>query len=254
MSESETWRVVLVGGDVQEVLVEGIGTQYRATLSDGARAWGMTPLAAIAAVVIAPVRETLAPGVSSRAQLLAERYEASARCADALADYAAVSEYLGGIVRAWERASDDDRRMADTFVSGLRREIEEARDSGRGAWWEVCRGGDPAPLRTNLAAVTAQRDRAVESVARLRRDVEHEMVRRDIAEAERDEAQVQRDEAREALATARREGAEDMRAAAVRLLDACGSPRVKLTIDDAVYAVNFAAAGLTVDERRKVTS
>ena len=111
-----------------------------------------------------------------------------------------------------------------------------------------------AELEARLAAVTAQRDRAVESVARLRRDVEHEMVRRDIAEAERDEAQVQRDEAREALATARREGAEDMRAAAVRLLDACGSPRVKLTIDDAVYAVNFAAAGLTVDERRKVTS
>ena len=63
-----------------------------------------------------------------------------------------------------------------------------------------------AELEARLAAVTAQRDRAVESVARLRRDVEHEMVRRDIAEAERDEAQVQRDEAREALATARRKG------------------------------------------------
>ncbi len=55
-------------------------------------------------------------------------------------DLAAVEEYLAGIVRAWQRAGDEDRRMADVFVPGLRREIEEARDSREGAWWEVPRG------------------------------------------------------------------------------------------------------------------
>ena len=201
MSESETWRVVLVGGEVREVVLRWGRDSWEASserwwIRNGDPAWCVAEFAR-AEFAGLPV-EILAPGVSSRAELEAQRDMALAALA---------------------------LRQADC----------DARD-------------------VSLAAVTAQRDRAVESVARLRRDVEHEIVRRDIAEAERDEAQAQRDEAREALATARREGAEEMRAAAVRLLDACGSPRVKLTIDDAVYAVNFAAAGLTVDERRKVTS
>ena len=75
-------------------------------------------------------RETHAEEV---AQITAERDAARE-------DHAAVEEYLAGIVRAWQRASDEERRMADVFVTGLRREIEEARDSGRGAWWEVSRG------------------------------------------------------------------------------------------------------------------
>lgn len=55
-------------------------------------------------------------------------------------DLAAIEEYLAGIVRVWQREGDDERRMADVFVPGLRREIEEARDSRQGAWWEVSRG------------------------------------------------------------------------------------------------------------------
>ena len=47
-----------------------------------------------------------------------------------------------------------------------------------------------------------------------------------------------------ALDAARREGAEEMRAAAVRLLDACGGPRSKLAIEDAIHAVNHAALPL----------
>ena len=78
------------------------------------------------------VCEILAPGLPTRAELLAER--------DAVReDYAAAVEYLAGIVRAWQRASDEDRRMADVFVSGLRREIEEARGSAQGEWWEKTR-------------------------------------------------------------------------------------------------------------------
>lgn len=81
------------------------------------------------------VSEILAPGVPTRAELLAER--------DAVReDYAAAVEYLAGIVRAWQRASDEDRRMADVFVrfvSGMRREIEEARGIAQGEWWEKTR-------------------------------------------------------------------------------------------------------------------
>ncbi len=78
--------------------------------------------------------------VEHLAAVTADRDEMAARRDDALADYAAVNEYLAGIVRAWQRAGDEDRRMADVFVPGLRREIEEARDSREGAWWEVSRG------------------------------------------------------------------------------------------------------------------
>ena len=47
-----------------------------------------------------------------------------------------------------------------------------------------------------------------------------------------------------ALDAARREGAEAMREAAVRLLDACGGPQSKLAIEDAIHAVNHAALPL----------
>jgi hypothetical protein len=47
-----------------------------------------------------------------------------------------------------------------------------------------------------------------------------------------------------ALDAARREGAEGMRERAVRLLDACGGPRSKLTIEDAIHTVNDAALPL----------
>lgn len=69
-----------------------------------------------------------------------ELAEVTAQRDAAREDHAAAEEYLAGIVRVWQRASDDDRRMADVFVTGLRREIEEARDSREGAWWEVSRG------------------------------------------------------------------------------------------------------------------
>ena len=127
----------------------------------------------------APDEEGLCPWCREGSVAEQERDEMAARRDDALADYAAVNEYLGGIVRVWQRASDEDRRMADVFVAGLRREIEEARDSGRGEWWEVCRGGNPTPLRTEmealraqLAAVTAERDVARAHLAPLTRDVD----------------------------------------------------------------------------------
>lgn len=106
--------------------------------------------------------------VEHLAAVTADRDEMAARRDDALADYAAVNEYLGGIVRAWQRAGNDERRMADTFVSGLRRELEEARDSGRGEWWEACRGGNPAPLRTELAVLRRQLPPLVACVDALR--------------------------------------------------------------------------------------
>lgn len=69
-----------------------------------------------------------------------ERDDLTAQRDAARADHAAAEEHLAAIVRVWQRASDDDRRMADTFVSRLRREIEGARDGREGAWWEVSRG------------------------------------------------------------------------------------------------------------------
>ena len=87
---------------------------------------GVTPWLAVLSYALrhAIIGTILAPGEPTRAELLAERDAARE-------DYAAAVEYLAGIVRAWQRASDEDRRMADVFVSGLRREIEEARGSAR---------------------------------------------------------------------------------------------------------------------------
>ena len=69
-----------------------------------------------------------------------ERDALAAQRDAARADHAAAEAHLAAIVRVWQRASDEDRRMADVFVTGLRREIEEARDGREGDWWEVSRG------------------------------------------------------------------------------------------------------------------
>jgi len=181
----EVWRVVLRDGSVREVMVttehsEGCPPEYTCegecsirSAHDAVMLWVDQQLWTYRKGC--DVREILAPGEPTRAEMAAqlaavirERDEMAARRDDALADYAAVNEYLGGIVRAWQRASDDDRRMADAFVSRLRREIEEARDSGRGEWWEACRGGNPAPLRTELAVLRAQQAPLVACVDALR--------------------------------------------------------------------------------------
>lgn len=65
--------------------------------------------------------------------------DAADACDAAREDFAASEALLAGIVRAWQRAADEDRRMADVFVPGLRAEIEEARDGREGEWWEVSR-------------------------------------------------------------------------------------------------------------------
>lgn len=92
------------------------------------------------AAFIAHAREDVPALVAEARCLTAEVTEATAQRDAAREDLAAVEEYLAGIVRVWQRASDEERRMADVFVPGLRREIEEARDSREGAWWEVSRG------------------------------------------------------------------------------------------------------------------
>lgn len=69
-------------------------------------------------------------------RLTAALAEATAQRDAARADHAAAEETLAGIVRVWQRADDDERRMADTFVIGLCREIEEARDNREGEWWK----------------------------------------------------------------------------------------------------------------------
>ena len=115
VEEKQVWRFT-AAGVTRDVIVEDTGNPGALRYAAGRHL---------------DVCEILAPGLPTRAELLAER--------DAVReDYAAV-EYLAGIVRAWQRASDEDRRMADVFVSGLRREIEEARGSAQGEWWEKTR-------------------------------------------------------------------------------------------------------------------
>lgn len=92
------------------------------------------------AAFIAHAREDVPALVAEVRRLTDALAEAIAQRDAAREDLAAVEEYLAGIVRAWQCAGDEERRMADVFVTGLRREIEEARDSRQGEWWEVSRG------------------------------------------------------------------------------------------------------------------
>lgn len=138
VEENQVWRFT-AAGVTRDVIVEDTGNPGALRYAAGRhldRPTGCVPEDALMRYAMRAghldVCEILAPGVPTRAELLAER--------DAVReDYAAAVEYLAGIVRAWQRASDEDRRMADVFVSGMRREIEEARGIAQGEWWEKTR-------------------------------------------------------------------------------------------------------------------
>ena len=138
VEEKQVWRFT-AAGVTRDVIVEDTGNPGALRYAAGRhldRPTGCVPEDALMRYAMRAghldVCEILAPGLPTRAELLAER--------DAVReDYAAAVEYLAGIVRAWQRASDEDRRMADVFVSGLRREIEESRGSAQGEWWEMTR-------------------------------------------------------------------------------------------------------------------
>lgn len=138
VEEKQVWRFT-AAGVTRDVIVEDTGNPGALRYAAGRhldRPTGCVPEDALMRYAMRAghldVCEILAPGEPTRAELLAER--------DAVReDYAAAVEYLAGIVRAWQRASDEDRRMADVFVSGLRREIEEARGIAQGEWWEKTR-------------------------------------------------------------------------------------------------------------------
>ena len=138
VEEQQVWRFT-AAGVTRDVIVEDTGNPGALRYAAGRhldRPTGCVPEDALMRYAMRAghldVCEILAPGVPTRAELLAER--------DAVReDYAAAVEYLAGIVRAWQRASDEDRRMADVFVSGMRREIEEARGIAQGEWWEKTR-------------------------------------------------------------------------------------------------------------------
>ena len=127
--EQQVWRI-----DCHDDAVSVTVCRSGSVWVSGDGAIGMSAHMAVVSLAVQRgiIGTILAPGEPTRAELLAER--------DAVReDYAAAVEYLAGIVRAWQRASDEDRRMADVFVSGLRREIEEARGSAQGEWWEKTR-------------------------------------------------------------------------------------------------------------------
>jgi len=129
--EQQVWRVVLATGEVLSVDVQEF-TRGRWIAVGRARGYGDTPRDAVWRALDSDTAEILAPGEPTREELIA-------KCDAARADHAAAESCLAGIVRVWQRADDDDWRMADIYVNGLRREIEEARDGRDGEWWEKAR-------------------------------------------------------------------------------------------------------------------
>ena len=210
---AEAWRVGLASGEAREVRVEVRGLRLCALVPSGPyHAWGDEPAAAVTSLAGIhgwPVREILAPGEPTRAELTAQRdaAQADARACAEERDDAYAREWgmrFGAKVREIEERA---RREGEEALTEARRVLHFARVAAE-AWEAASLRGDGPSMDRLDAAMRDLVDEAGDW------SLSGPLTTTDALAAARDDARVERDAMRTQRDAAWAQGAEAMRAAA----------------------------------------